>query len=191
MRWNDVFFVKSGEQLPPCNFVTVQFTKQTWNSTAFGCNRMCPNGDRKFQIHSLGRAEGSFVFIHLEVRFCQQPRTVSNLNPSVIHFLFVSNNIIPISFSLPLFLFPLSLFLIRSPSPLLYYLYINILPRPNEYFLAAIENLPSPSAIFLQSLAVVDSLSRVNTKHASRRNDLQRVPGNNENKFLSRTFRRH
>lgn len=124
-------FRKIWKRLPPCNFVAVQFTKQTWSSTTFGCNRMCPNGDRKFS-NTLTRQSritaGSFVFIHPEVRFCQQPRAyqISNLNPQssisssfrTISFLYYSlSPSFFLSFASSLQSFPILILFIHKYSP--------------------------------------------------------------------------
>jgi len=111
--------------------MAVQFTKQTWSSTAFGCNRMCPNGDRKFS-NTLTRQSritaSSFIFIHPEVRFYQQPRVyqVSNLNPQSS----ISSSFRTISFLYHSLLsslsFSLSLLFIRSTSQFLFTLILFI-----------------------------------------------------------------
>lgn len=128
MRRNDVFFVKSRND---SHLVTLwQFSLQSKlgarpHSAAIVCVQ---TETENFQIHSLGRAASSFIFIHPEVRFYQQPRAyqVSNLNPQSS----ISSSFQTISFlyhSLPS---SLSLLFIRSTSQFLFTLILFI----HKYF---------------------------------------------------------
>lgn len=112
--------------------------------------------------------------------------------PSVIHFLFVLNNIIPVSFSLPLYL---SLFHFSSSalfrSPFLVSLFVDkYSPSTKRVFFTGFRKSPFTFCYIFAVTAVADSLSRVNTKHASRLMICKEYR-NNKNKFLSEIFFSH
>lgn len=110
--------------------------------------------------------------------------------PSVIHFLFVLNNIIPVSFSLPLYL---SLFYFSSSalfrSPFLVSLFVDkYSPSTKGVFFTGFRKSPFTFCYIFVVTAVADSLSRVNTCL-----DVMvcKEYRNNKNKFLLEIFFSH
>lgn len=108
MRRNDVFFAKSGNDSHLVTSWRFSLQSKLGARPHSAAIVYVQTETENFQIHSLHRVESPQVLSYLSTRrygFANNRARVSDIEfkPSVTHFLFVPNNIIPISFSLSLF----------------------------------------------------------------------------------------